>query len=301
MPITTLPIPPNTIRPTTFAAESDAFLAALPLFVEETNATAAAVLSVNTAVTAIPAVVAIQVTAAQASATAAANSATLASLAAGATAWVSGTYAVNACAVSTIDFQTYRNKTAGVRTTDPSNDLANWVRISGSGAFIDTDPIAKGSADSTKLVRLEVDGITTGTTRVITVPDANITLAGTDKQQAFTKPQRPSLSAEVAPASGVVVWDLTNDSVFRINLNAPVTTFTLTGTLSVLAGYQYRVNVRFNGGTAMTWPAAFKWAANTAPALTGTSGKLDMFTFEVATTDGTNYYLCEIGRSQNVG
>lgn len=36
---------------------------------------------------------------------------------------------------------------------------------------LDTSPIVSGSSDATKLVRLEVDGLTTGTTRVLTVPD----------------------------------------------------------------------------------------------------------------------------------
>lgn len=43
--------------------------------------------------------------------------------------------------------------------------------------FTDTNALIRGSADGTKLVRFEVDGLTTGTTRVITVPDSNITLA----------------------------------------------------------------------------------------------------------------------------
>lgn len=42
--------------------------------------------------------------------------------------------------------------------------------------FLDTHPVAQGSADSTKKVRLEVDGLTTATTRVVTVPDRDITI-----------------------------------------------------------------------------------------------------------------------------
>ena len=42
--------------------------------------------------------------------------------------------------------------------------------------FLDTHPVVAGSADSTKKVRLEVDGLTTATTRVITVPDRDFTL-----------------------------------------------------------------------------------------------------------------------------
>lgn len=41
----------------------------------------------------------------------------------------------------------------------------------------DTTNIVKGSADGTKLMRFEVDGITTGTTRVMTVPDKDLTIA----------------------------------------------------------------------------------------------------------------------------
>lgn len=49
--------------------------------------------------------------------------------------------------------------------TDPSTPL-----------LPDDYPIVSGSADRTKKVRFEVDGLTTATTRVITVPDSNLTL-----------------------------------------------------------------------------------------------------------------------------
>lgn len=43
-----------------------------------------------------------------------------------------------------------------------------------------------GSSDTTKLVAFEVDGLTTATTRTLTVPDANTTLVGTDTTQTLT-------------------------------------------------------------------------------------------------------------------
>lgn len=51
----------------------------------------------------------------------------------GAAAWVNGgTYALNANAISGVDFQTYRKKTASsVTTTDPSADTTNWVKLGG--------------------------------------------------------------------------------------------------------------------------------------------------------------------------
>lgn len=39
------------------------------------------------------------------------------------------------------------------------------------GPFIDSSPVVVGSADATKKVRFEVDGLTTATTRVLTMPD----------------------------------------------------------------------------------------------------------------------------------
>lgn len=48
---------------------------------------------------------------------------------------------------------------------------------SGPIPFVDSQPVIVGSSDKTKKVRFEVDGLTTATTRVLTVPDADITLA----------------------------------------------------------------------------------------------------------------------------
>ena len=59
----------------------------------------------------------------------------------------------------------------------------SWVVNAGAGLtppFADTTEIVKGSADATKKARLEVDGLTTGTTRVLTVQNRDYTLAGTD-------------------------------------------------------------------------------------------------------------------------
>ena len=51
----------------------------------------------------------------------------------------------------------------------------------GAGAppFSDTTPIVEGSVDPTKEMRFEVDGLTTATTRVVSIPDADVTLVNT--------------------------------------------------------------------------------------------------------------------------
>jgi hypothetical protein len=54
--------------------------------------------------------------------------------AANASIWVSGqTYAVGVVRFSPINFLSYRRKTAGAGTTDPSLDATNWALVAGTG------------------------------------------------------------------------------------------------------------------------------------------------------------------------
>lgn len=46
--------------------------------------------------------------------------------------------------------------------------------------FVDINPVVIGSVDATKKTRFEVDGLTTATTRVLTVQDKDIAIAGLD-------------------------------------------------------------------------------------------------------------------------
>lgn len=72
-----------------------------------------------------------------------------------------------------------------------SGGSVNTITFGGgaSNPFDDATAIIKGSADATKLLRIEVDGITTGTTRVWTAPDASLTVAGIDLAQTWTANQ----------------------------------------------------------------------------------------------------------------
>jgi hypothetical protein len=89
---------------------------------------------------------------------AAGSSAALAAIA-----WVSGTtYAIGDARYSPIDFQTYRRKTAGAGTTDPSLDGTNWARVN-----VGTDTVTR-SARTSNTILVETDrsslvDITSGT------------------------------------------------------------------------------------------------------------------------------------------
>lgn len=123
MAITPLPTPPSRDDPANFATRADAFLAALPDFATEANALA-------DDVNADAASAAADAAAADTSATEAAASAAAAAAASGAVKWVSGTtYTEGAVVWSPINFLSYRRKTTGGGTTDPSLDETNWAKL----------------------------------------------------------------------------------------------------------------------------------------------------------------------------
>ncbi len=73
--------------------------------------------------------------------------------------------------------------------TEYMDGSGNWSVPSGSGTAlpaVDTQTIVKGSSDATKLLRFEVDGFTTATTRVATWPDADLTVTGIATTQTLT-------------------------------------------------------------------------------------------------------------------
>lgn len=70
-----------------------------------------------------------------------------------------------------------------------------------------------GSADNTKLVAFEVDGLTTATTRTVTIPDATTTMVGTDTTQ--------TLSAKTLTAPQINMGsDATGDMYYRTGAGA---------------------------------------------------------------------------------
>lgn len=124
------------------------------------------------------------------------------------------------------------------------------VNLPGGGdtlPVVDTTGIAKGSADATKIVRFEVDGLTTGTTRVLTVPDEDITLVGVTKvmlldgTQAMTGTMTTVGVIPAADATHDIGTDAVAYSKIVVNEIRPSTT----GTPDLLIN-------RGNGGTWAT-------------------------------------------------
>ncbi len=107
--------------------------------------------------------------------------------------------------------------------TDSTQTLTN--KTIGSPAAVTDAFTITGSADPLKLIRFEVDGVTTGNTRVITPPDEDFTIAGVATVQTLTNKTltNPVVNAAagtvVVPTSaspaqtteGSVVWDSDDD------------------------------------------------------------------------------------------
>ena len=109
---------------------------------------------------------------------------------------VSGTTVINASREATFTGLTIATGAVnGYVWTSDASGVGSWQASASGLPVTDTTGIAKGSSDATKIVRLEVDGFTTATTRVLTPPNANATIAGLEVQQSFTAPQTVAIAS----------------------------------------------------------------------------------------------------------
>ena len=136
-------------------------------------------------------------------------------------------------------------------------------------------------------VTLSTGGTVVGTTESQTLTNKTIE-AGT-----FTN----GYTEEVATANtgtGYTI-DLANGSVQILTLTGNCTFTFPTAT----AGKSFILLLKQDGtgSRTVTWPAAVKWPAGTAPTITATASKLDKYIFMA---DGTNWYGSNAGQNYTV-
>lgn len=102
--------------------------------------------------------------------------------------------------------------------------------------------------------------------------------------QTFTE-----VSASATISAGTLTLDLSTAGVFYVNLNASITTLTISNAQSI--GSSAFTIVFTADGTArtVTWGGSILWPGGTAPTLTSTNGKRDIFSF-ITLNGGTNWY-----------
>ena len=161
----------------------------------------------------------------------------------------------------------------------------------GTSAIQDTFTLSDPT-DDTKRVRLDAVGVTTGNTRVLTAPDADVTIAGLEKAQEFTKTQ--NFNATTLADGATISWDASANQVTSVTITD---NRTMAAPTNLVDGAVYLLMIIQDGtgSRTMSWNAVFKFTGGTAPTLTTTASAKDILIFY---SDGTNMY--EIGRSLNV-
>jgi hypothetical protein len=157
-----------------------------------------------------------------------------------------------------------------------------------------------------------VSGLGTSVAAFLATPSsANLKTAITDEtgtggslvfatSPALTTPTVTGLNeTKTAPtiSSGVLALNCALGNVFHVSLNAAITSLTFSNIPS--SGTAYGLTLAFTAdGTAraVTWPAAVKWSGGTAPTLTSTNAKVDIFV--LTTWDaGTTWYAMTGGQN----
>jgi hypothetical protein len=91
-------------------------------------------------------------------------------------------------------------------------------------------------------------------------------------------------------SAGQLTLNLSNGNVFNVSLNANITIMTITNVPSSSFAANFSLIFTADGTSrGVAWAPAIKWPSGTAPTLTSTNGKRDVFSF-VTTDGGTNWY-----------
>ena len=113
--------------------------------------------------------------------------------------------------------------------------------------FTDSSTYFQDEGDNTKKLQFQLSGITTATTRTLTVPDANTTLVGTDTTQTLTNKTMTSTTNNITSKSlhsATTIIDVSAST-------APTSGQVLTATSSTVATWQ-TITITDYGATATT-------------------------------------------------
>ena len=97
------------------------------------------------------------------------------------------------------------------------------------------------------------------------------------------------VSASASISDGTLTLDLSTAGVFYVSLNAALTTLTISNTQSPGATSFTLVFTADGTPRTVTWGGSILWPSGTAPTLTSTNGKEDVFSF--MTLDGGTTWM----------
>lgn len=166
-------------------------------------------------------------------------------------------------------------------------DLRQMINMpsSGSGStlpVVDTTALVKGSSDATKLLRFEVDGFTTGTTRVMTPPNYDGTLATLAGTEQFDNKTLVSPVINTGISGTAIVDDATFASPSSTKI--PTTNAVKGYVDQTVLGLNAKADVRLATAAALATNVYSNGAAGVGATLTG-------FATGVLTVDGVTVAL----------
>lgn len=146
----------------------------------------------------------------------------------------------------------------------------------------DDHALVKNSADTTRRIRISADQISPETERVITVPDKDFIMAGTNLGQIFTKPQ----TADVLALVDLNAWDASDKQHLTANVNGGI--FTVANPTDIRPNTYYALYVTYATAHGLAFGSAFRGVSGVTP--TASAGAHDHFIFR-ANSAGTQLEL----------
>jgi hypothetical protein len=200
---------------------------------------------------------------------------------------------------------------ANVATSGNYNDLANtpnlslyqlvstntWANLTGKPTLA-TVATSGNYTDLTNTPNLSLYALTASPTFTGNVT-CNATLALGGNLVTSPKLQAYSETANTpAISSGNLTLNLNNGNVFGpVTLNANISNLTISNPPANGTAGSFTLLLKANGTAfTVTWPASVLWAGGTAPTLTSTANKTDVFSF-VTVDGGTNYFAFKAGQN----
>ena len=161
----------------------------------------------------------------------------------------------------------------------------------GTHPLADTLTLADPS-DLTKKFRFDGVGISASNTRVLTIQDSDLTVAGINVAQEFSATQ--NFNATTLTDASTIAWDASANQVTSVTLGGNRTlgasTNQVDGGVYVISSIQDG-----SGSRTLSFDSNYKFTGGTAPTLTTTASARDVIVF---VSNGTNMF--EIGRSLNI-
>jgi len=155
-----------------------------------------------------------------------------------------------------------------------TNYLASPPAIGGTAA-------AAGTFTSLTATGTTTIGSSTGALQaasgVVSVGTLTIGNGGTNStNQQGANQNLTTATSTITQGTGLTVnWGTSNAFYLSLGANSTITTFS-----NAVDGQVITVEVKQNGGSfTLTWPASVKWSGGTAPTMTATNGKYDVYTF----------------------